>query len=194
MCPKGTCLFRVYYLPIERSREKELDSSQPDLIWFRDQRTTYIVNCSHFRSPLSSPFLLLYHLPPRALPLSRFHSARFYLSDARACAFQEHALWLKLREEASAHGSFVCPFNRPRVKWTFVVYNALNRLATKYYLSRFTRVEIDIIGGYLNREIGQHCWHVNCRYHDVTFWKWRLCTRVCVCGCIYMYIYIRQRN
>ncbi|KYM76367.1 hypothetical protein ALC53_13394 [Atta colombica] len=27
MCRKGTCLFRACYLPIERSQEKQLDSS-----------------------------------------------------------------------------------------------------------------------------------------------------------------------
>lgn len=132
-----------------------------DLIWFRDQRTTYIVNCSHFRSP--PPLSLFYHLPPRLLPLSRFHLVRF-ICPMHALARLRARIMVKLRKEASTR-KLVCPFKRPRVKWTFdcMVYNALNRLARILFIA-FYSVEIDIIGGYLNREIGQHCWHVNWQY------------------------------
>lgn len=181
MCPKGTCLFRVYYLPIERSREKELDSSQPILSGFETSEP--LISLIAPTSGPPPPLSLFYHLPPRLLPLSRFHLVRF-ICPMHALARLRARIMVKLRKEASTR-KLVCPFKRPRVKWTFdcMVYNALNRLARILFIA-FYSVEIDIIGGYLNREIGQHCWHVN--------WQYTMLPPgmevICVC------IYICQRN
>lgn len=65
-----------------------------------------------------------------------------------------------------------------------VGYNGLNRLARILFIA-FYSVEIDIIGGWLNREIGQHCWHVNRGTRTLSRGMVVTSARVCV----YVYIY-----
>ena len=95
-----------------------------DVISFRDQRTTYIVNCSHFRPPfprsvpppsafrvLPRPFVSL----PPALSVGRCVCSR-ECSYARSLARARIMPPVKLRK--GEHGS-LCPFKRSRVKWMF---------------------------------------------------------------------------
>lgn len=97
-----------------------------DVISFRDQRTTYIVNCSHFRPPFSlfvslpsascSPSTSI-SLPP-VLSVGRCVCSReCSYAEARARALRARIMpSVKLRK--GEHGS-LCPFKRSRVKWMF---------------------------------------------------------------------------
>lgn len=101
-----------------------------DVISFRDQRTTYIVNCSHFRPPslCSPPSASVSLLPSLSLPPA--------LSVAWCVRERLRAhIMLPVKLRQAEHGS-LCPFKRSRVSGcsTGRRHNVLNRLATKLFI------------------------------------------------------------